>query len=185
MRVGHEVLSITAGRRSPGDNETWRWNDKVQEVINAKKEAMKMWETSGRQIATCRQQGGNESSRTAKARAMNELYEELETPECERKISRIAKAKDFTKNNQIKEEHRVLLRYLDRILGRWEGYFDKLLNGENNRFDLDGVPNDGLTQRIGRNVVLKSNVITNEERRDNGNGWDSRRCVDVFGRRRD
>ena len=31
------------------------------------------------------------------------------------------------------------------------------------------------------NEVLKSNVITNEERRDNGNGWDSGRCVDVFG----
>ena len=25
------------------------------------------------------------------------------------------------------------------------------------------MPNDGLTQRIGRNEVLKSNVITNEE----------------------
>ena len=25
----------------------------------------------------------------------------------------------------------------------------------------------------------------NEERRDNGNGWDSRGCVDVFGGRRD
>ena len=53
LRVGHEVLSITAGRISPGDNETWWWwNDKVQEVIKAKKEAMKMWETSIRQIAT-------------------------------------------------------------------------------------------------------------------------------------
>ena len=130
-------------------------------------------------------QGGNESSSTPKARAMNE---ELETPLCERKIyriARLAKAKDFTKNNQIKEEHRVVLRDLDKILGRRKGYFDKLLNGENNRFNPDGVPNDGLTQRIGRNEVLKSNVITNEERRDNGNGWDSRRCVDVFGRRRD
>ena len=107
---------------------------------------------------------------------MNELYEKLETPECERKI---AKAKDFTKNNQIKEEHR-----LDRILGRWKGYFDKLLNEENHTFDPDGVP-IGLTQRINMNEVLKSNVITNEERRDIGNGWDSRRCVDVFGRRRD
>ena len=47
-------------------------------------------------------QGCNESSITAKARAMNELYEELGTPECERQISRIAKAKYFTKNNQIK-----------------------------------------------------------------------------------
>ena len=55
LRVGHEVLSITAGRISPGDNETWWWNDKVREVIKAKKEAMKMWETSVRQIATGRQ----------------------------------------------------------------------------------------------------------------------------------
>ena len=55
MRVGHEVLSITAGRRSPGDKETWWWNDRVQEVIKAKKESMKMWETSVRQIATGRQ----------------------------------------------------------------------------------------------------------------------------------
>ena len=72
---------------------------------------------------------------------MNELYEELETPEGERKISRIAKAKNFTKNNQIKDEQRVVLR--DRIMGRWKGYFDKLLNGENHGFDSeDGVPND-------------------------------------------
>ena len=91
----------------------------------------------------------------SKGASMNELYEELETPECERKISRIAKAKDFTKNNQVKEEHSELSRDLDKILGRWKGYFDKLLNGENNRFDPDGVPNDGLTQRIGRNEVLQ------------------------------
>ena len=51
---------------------------------------------------------------------MNELYEELETPGRERKISRIAKAKDFTNNNQIKDEQRVVLRDLDRIMGRWK-----------------------------------------------------------------
>ena len=57
LRVGHEVLGITAGRRSPGDNETLWWNDKVQEMIKAKKEVMKMWETSvrARQIAADRQ----------------------------------------------------------------------------------------------------------------------------------
>ena len=78
---------------------------------------------------------------------MNELYEELETPAGKRKISRIAKAKDFTKNNQTKDEQRLVLRDLDRIMERWKGYFDKLLNGENHRFESeDGVPNDGLTQ---------------------------------------
>ena len=65
---------------------------------------------------------------------MNELYEELETPEGERKIYRIAKANDFTKNNQIKDVQRVVLRDLDRIMGRWKRYFDKLLDGENHRF---------------------------------------------------
>ena len=55
LRVGHEVLSITAGRRPPGDNETWWLNDKVQGVIKAKKESMKMRKTSVRQIATGRQ----------------------------------------------------------------------------------------------------------------------------------
>ena len=40
------------------------------------------------------------------------------------------------------------------IIGRWNGYFDKLLNEENPRsiFD-DGVPNEGLTQGISGNEV--------------------------------
>ena len=43
---------------------------------------------------------------------------------------------------------------LDMIIGRWKGYFDKLLNEENPRtiFD-DGVPNEGLTQGISRDEV--------------------------------
>ena len=85
---------------------------------------------------------------------MNELYEELETPEGERNISRIANAKDLTKNNPIKDEQRVVVRDLDRIMGMWKGYFYELLYGENHRFVFDdGVPNDGLTQGIGRNEV--------------------------------
>ena len=44
---------------------------------------------------------------------MNELYEELETPEGERNIFRIAKVrykatKDFNHMKQIKNEHRVV-----------------------------------------------------------------------------
>ena len=46
LSVGQGVLSITAGRRSPGDKEMWWWNDKVQEAIKAMREAMKRWETS-------------------------------------------------------------------------------------------------------------------------------------------
>ena len=40
------------------------------------------------------------------------------------------------------------------IIGRWKGYFDKLLNEENPRSIFgDGVPNEGLTQGISRNVI--------------------------------
>ena len=67
LRVGQEVLGMTTGRRPPGDKETWWWNDKVQEVIKAKKVAKKIWETSRRQedkdiYRQAGKQGGKESS---------------------------------------------------------------------------------------------------------------------------
>ena len=154
---------MTTGRRPPGDKETWWWNDKVQEVIKAKKVAKKIWDASRRQEDKDRYRQANKAAKkavaTTKALAMNELYEELETPEGERKIFRIAKArdkatKDFSHMKQIKNEHGVVLRDLDMIIGRWKGYFDKLLNEENPRSIFgDGVPNEGLTQGISRNEV--------------------------------
>ena len=43
LRVGQDVLGMTTGWSPPGDKETWWWNDKVQEVIKAKKAAKKIW----------------------------------------------------------------------------------------------------------------------------------------------
>ena len=161
LRVGQGVLSITTGRRSSGDKETWWWNDKVQDVIKAMREARKMWETSGRQEGSYSYRQANKAAK--KTVAMNELYEELETPEGERKISRIAKAKDFIKNNPIKDEQRVVLRDLDRIMGRWKGYFNKLLNGENNSFVFeDGEPNYGLSNRRNGVKVMLSRMKKGE-----------------------
>ena len=163
LRVGQEVLGMTTGRRPPGDKETWWWNAKIQEVIKAKKVAKKIWETSRRQedkdIYRQAKKAAKKAVSTNKALAMNELYEDLETPEGERKIFRIAKArdkasKDFSHMKQIKNEHGVILRDLDMIIGRWKGYFDKLLNEENPRSIFDeGLPNKGLTQGISRNEV--------------------------------
>ena len=122
-----EVLGMTTGRRPPGDKETWWWNDEVQEVIKAKKVAKKIWETSGRQEDRDIYRQANKAAKKAvamnKALAMNELYEELETPEGERKMFRIAKArdkasKDFSHMKQIKNEHGVILRDLDMIIYR-------------------------------------------------------------------
>ena len=46
----------------------------------------------------------NKAAKKAKVQAMNELYAEVETPEGEINIYRIAKPTDLTKNNQIKYE---------------------------------------------------------------------------------
>ena len=93
LRVGQEVLGMTTGRRPPGDRETWWWNDKVQEVIKAKKVAKKIWDASRSQEDKDRYRQANKAAKkavaTTKALAMNELYEELETPEGERKIFRM------------------------------------------------------------------------------------------------
>ena len=52
----------------------------------------------------------------------------------------------------------------------WKGYFDKLLNEENpgSIFD-DGVPNEGLTQGIGRNEVK---VATSRKKAGEATGMD-------------
>ena len=91
--------------------------------------------------------------------------------------------KDFTKNNQITDEQHVVLRDLDRIMVRWKGCIDKLLNEENHRSVFeDEVPNDGYTRN--RQECCKRNVIRHEEGK-NGKVWDSSGGVDVFGRRMD
>ena len=52
---------------------------------------------------------------------------------------------------QIKNEHGVILRDLDMIIGRWKGYFDKLLNEENPRHRLrDGGSGGQLTPQFGQ-----------------------------------
>ena len=94
----------------------------MQEVIEAKQVAKKIRETSRRQEDKDRYRHANKAAKkgvaTNKALAMNELYEELETPEGGRKIFRIAKArdkatKDLSHMKQIKNEHGVVLRDLD------------------------------------------------------------------------
>ena len=127
LRVEQDVLGMTTGRRPPGDKETWWWNDKAHEVIKANEVANKIWETSRRQEDKDRYRQANTAAKKAvaatKALAMNKWYKELETPEGERKIFRIAKArnkatKDLSHIKQIKNEHGVVLRDLDMIIER-------------------------------------------------------------------
>ena len=98
LRAGQELLGMTKGRRPLGEKETWWWNDEVKDATRAKKEVKKKWGVSGRQeerdiYRQAKKEAKKEVARS-KAHAMDEVYKELETPEGERKIYRIAKTQD-------------------------------------------------------------------------------------------
>ena len=72
----------------------------------------------------------------AKGRAYEDLYRCLSTKEGEKDIYRMAKAhdrktRDFNQVKCIKDEREQFLVKEDDIRHRWQVYFDKLFNGEN------------------------------------------------------
>ena len=74
---------------------------------------------------------------------MRTFYQRLSTKEGEKDIYRMARARDrktrdFNQVKCIKDEREQLLVKEDEIRHRWQEYFDKLFNGENeNTVQLD------------------------------------------------
>ena len=103
----------------------------------------------------CKKEAKNAVAK-AKAQALNE---ELETPEGERKIFRIAKAwykstKDYTQIKQIKDKNGMVMSDPDKIKERWKEYYEKLLNEENLRAVYgDGLQNQGVTIDISKEEI--------------------------------
>ena len=163
LRIGEEVLGKSSGRKPPNDKESWWWNEEVQQRVMNKKEVKKKADLSGlEQDKNEYKQAKKEARRAvakAKAETWNEVYEELETPEGEKKILRIAKArdtasKDLTQIRQVKDNHGLVLAEEDEIKSRWETYFEGLLNEENPRAVFeDGLPNEAVTTAVTRREV--------------------------------
>ncbi|XP_066957105.1 uncharacterized protein [Macrobrachium rosenbergii] len=154
-RVGGEVLGKTSGKKPPDDKETWWWNDGVKKVDKAKKDAKMIWEKFGQQEDKERYQRHKKQVKKAvaqqKARVLDEMYEELETPEGKRKIHRTAKSrdkniKDYSHIKRVKDGNGVVLCNTDKIKKRWKEYYEHLFNEENPRkFFEDGFQNLGKT----------------------------------------
>ena len=108
LRAGQEVLGMSTGRIPPGGIETWYWNEEVKDAIRVRKQAKKKWETPGRQEERVVYRQANKAVKKevaiSKAHAMDEVYKGLETPEGERKIYRIAKARDKSANQRVHAE---------------------------------------------------------------------------------
>ena len=139
LRAGHEMIGMTAGRKPHGDKETCWWIDEVKDAIRAKKEATKKWDAPGRQEERdIYRQASKEAKKEVARSKAHAMYKELETPEGERKIYRIAKARDkstkyVTQIRHIKDEQGVALWEHDKIVERWKGYYGKLQYEENPR----------------------------------------------------
>ena len=165
-RAGEETLGRTSGKSAPADKETWWWNEEVQRSVSKKKELKKKWDTSGSQEDRERyKEAKREAKRTvaiAKDQAWNELFGEMETPEGEKKLFKLAKkrdkaSKDLTQIKQMKDDQGVVLTEKDHIVERWKTYFEKLLNEENPRSLFgDGQQNHGVVREVTRSEVERA-----------------------------
>ncbi|XP_008486018.1 craniofacial development protein 2-like, partial [Diaphorina citri] len=152
-KTGEEILGKTSGKGVPEDKEVWWWNSEVQEVVRTKKIKKRNWDLSGREQDKEEYLRAKKDAKRAvaqaKARAIDEGYKEIENNEGERKLLRIAKArdrasKDVTVIKQVKDNEGRVLQEHDQIRDRWKQYFENLLNEENPREIFEnGEANEG------------------------------------------
>uniref|UniRef100_A0A8D8LWD9 Uncharacterized protein n=2 Tax=Cacopsylla melanoneura TaxID=428564 RepID=A0A8D8LWD9_9HEMI len=179
LGVGETVLGKTSGRGRPKDKETWWWNEEVGKKIKEKKNAKKKWDqTNNPEDKTEYKRLNKEAKRAvaqAKAKELSEIYKEMETPEGEKNLYRLAKerdkaSKDFTHIKQIKNKDGVVLKGEEEIKLRWEEYYNTLLNEENPRLPTEeSLPNQGITRNIDRNEIIEALKATKNGKA--GAGW--------------
>ena len=136
----------------------------MAKAIKENKQAKKEYYKERNQINKERLKVANKAARkavvTARAEAREEMYEGLETVEGQKKIFRIAKARDGKKDKTyiryMKNENGNIL-YNDKvIMNRWRNYFKGLLNEENPRLPSgEGMPNERQTENIIRGEVVR------------------------------
>ena len=141
--IARKELGETSGKVSPaGRQETWWWNQEVQEKLKDKKKAKKAWDTirddaSKLAYKTAIKQAKREVAK-ARNKAYEELYEKLETKEGENEVFKIAKqknrqSKDVQQVRVIKSKTGEILMEEEKVKQRWKEHFDNLLNHENPR----------------------------------------------------
>jgi hypothetical protein len=138
-KVAAEVLGVTKG--SGCDlKDAWWWNEDVQKAIKEKKECYKhlYQDRCADNIEKYKvaRKTAKRAVGEAKGQAYEGLYQRLNTKEGEKDIYRMARARDrktrdFNQVKCIKDQREQLLVKEDEIRHRWQEYFDKLFNAEN------------------------------------------------------
>ncbi|XP_047502423.1 uncharacterized protein LOC125047920 [Penaeus chinensis] len=150
IRAGKEILGETSGKIWK-DKETWWFSDEIQRAITEKKEDKKKWEISlaerDKEEFKTKNKEAKRAVAIAKSRAYSQLYEDLDSNERQGKVFQLAKTrnkstKDILHIKQIKDENGNIISTEQRNVKRWEQYFSKLLNEENERL-VRGDANQG------------------------------------------
>ena len=139
--AGRKVLGLSSGQVMQ-DKETWWWGEEVQESIRQKTLAKKNWyrqrdmESRQRYKETC--QKAKREVAKARAKAYDDLYGKLETKEGEKELYRLARqrdraGKDVQHVRVIKDADGNVLTNEECVRRRWKGYFEELMNVENDR----------------------------------------------------
>ena len=140
-KTAETVLGVTFGKQK-GDKETWWWNEEVQESIKEKKEAKKAWDKTRnentKKVYKEKKSKAKKAVAMAKGCAYDDLYARLETKEGEKELYRLARnrdraGKDVQHVRVITDENGNVMVNLEAVLKRWQEYFEKLMNEENNR----------------------------------------------------
>lgn len=165
VTTGTEVCGRTSGKPRT-ENDAWWWNETVQTVIREKKLAYRQLKENENDITKERYKQAKRKAKTAvavaKRNAYKDWYEKLETPEGEKIIYRVAKARNETRKDVgeiaiIKDQNGNILMKEDDVKRRWKEYFSNLLNTENEYEELENaLPVEGPIPNICKGEVEKA-----------------------------
>ena len=147
MQLAKEDL----GESTPGkylEKESWWWNNAVQQAVSEKSRLFRDWQRTTEENDQKRYKEANQECNRviaiSKEIAYSQLYEELKGKEGRIKIYKLANARkrtatDIGRVTAVKVKDGTLLTGDGEVKDRWLGYFDDLLNVENEREDLEGI----------------------------------------------
>ncbi|XP_063620491.1 uncharacterized protein LOC134792945 isoform X2 [Cydia splendana] len=144
-RVAKDVLGESKGKGII-DKETWWWNEEVQEILKQKKQAFREWQKvkAGQETEEaikrtkymeCKKMA-KRAVAIARTTAQDKLYNSLNSPQGEKQLYRLAKARERTSRDVsyikcVKDDAGRVLTKDEGIRERWKGYFERLMNEEN------------------------------------------------------
>ena len=157
-----EICGKTSGKPKE-EKDTWWWNDEVQAAIKAKKLALKQMKDNENDTTREYYRQAKKQAKRAVAKAKNntyrDWYEKLDTPEGEKIIYKVAKARNEKKKDVgeiaiVKDQNGDILIMEEDIKRRWQEYFSNLLNMENEYEELsETLPVEGPIPNISRSEV--------------------------------